>query len=73
MTNSDNKNDLYVYLAEKFVETAIFQKHLVITYNASIKANIENIIAEDEISNRDNEEAGQRIIRYLINCAINGF
>ena len=73
MTNSDNKNDLYVYLAEKFVETPIFQKHLVITYNASIKANIENIIAEDEISNRDNEEAGQRIIRYLINCAINGF
>ena len=73
MTNSDNKNDLYVYLAEKFVETPIFQKHLVITYNASIKANIENIIAEDEISNRDNEEAGQRIIRHLINCAINGF
>ena len=28
-TNSDNKNNLHVYLAEKFVETPIFQKHLV--------------------------------------------
>ena len=33
LINSDSKNDLHVYLAEKFVETPIFQKHLVITYN----------------------------------------
>ena len=73
MINSDNKNDLHVYLAEKFVETSIFQKHLVITYNDSILTNIENIVAEDEISNCDIEEADQRIIRHLINCAKNEF
>ena len=33
LTNSNNKNDLHVYLAENFVETPIFQKHLVITHN----------------------------------------
>ena len=43
LTNSDNRNDLHVYLAEKFVETLIFQKHLVITSNDSILINIENI------------------------------
>ena len=62
MTNSDHKNDLHVYLAEKFVETPIFQKHLVITYNDSILINIENILAEDQISNCDIEEVDQRIM-----------
>ena len=32
LTNNDNKNDLQVYLAGKFVETPIFQKHVVIRY-----------------------------------------
>ena len=64
MTNSDNKNDLHVYLAEKFVETPIFERHLVITYNDSVLTNIENIIDEDEISNCEIEEA---------NCAKNWF
>ena len=64
MTNSDNKNDLHVYLAEKFVETPIFERHLVITHNDSVLTNIENIIDEDEISNRETEEA---------NCAKNWF
>ena len=62
MTNSDNKNDLHVYLAEKFVETPIFQKHLVITYNDSILINTENILAEDQISNCDIEGVDQRIM-----------
>ena len=66
MTNSD-KNNLHGYLAEKFVETPIFQKHLVITYNDSILSNIESIIAEDEILNCDIKEADQRVIRHLIN------
>ena len=56
LTNSDNKNDLHVHLAEKFVETPIFQKHLVITYNDSVLTNIETIMAEDEISNCGIEE-----------------
>ena len=73
LTNSDNKNDLCVYLAKKIVETPKFQKHLVITYNDSILTNIENIIAEDEISNCEIEETDQKIICYLINCAKNGF
>ena len=73
LTNSDNKNDLHVYLAEQFVGTPIFQKHLVVTCNDSILTNNENIIAEDKISNCDIEEADQRIIRHLINCAKNGF
>ena len=73
LTNGDNKNDLHVNLREKIVETPIFQKHLVIRYNDSILANIENIIAEDEISNCEIEEAGQRTRAYLINCAKNGF
>ena len=71
MTNSDNKNDLHVYLAETLAETPIFQKHLVIKYDL-ILANIENIIA-NEISNCETEEANQRIIRHLINCAKNEF
>ena len=53
LTNSDNKNALHVYLAEKFIEKPIFQKNLVITYNDSILTNIEGITAEDEISNCD--------------------
>ena len=73
MTNSDNNNDVHVYLAEKFVETPIFQKYLVKKYNDSILANIENIIAESEISNCDIEKADQRIICYLINCDKNEF
>ena len=72
LTNSD-KNDLHGNLAEKFVETPIFQKHLVITYNDSILSNTASIIAEDEISNCDIEEADQRIIRHLISCAKNKF
>ena len=73
LKNSDNKNDLHVYLAEQFLGTPIFQKHLVVTCNDSILTNNENIIAEDKISNCDIEEADQRIIRHLINCAKNGF
>ena len=73
MSNRDDKNDLHVYLAEKFVETSIFQKHLVITYNDSILISIENIITQDEISNCDIEKADQRIIRHLINHAKNRF
>ena len=69
LRNGDNKNDLHVYLVEKFVETPIFQKQLVIKYNDSVLTNIENITAEDEISNCDTEEADQKIIRHLINCA----
>ena len=68
LTNSDNRNDLHVYLAEKFKETLIFQKHFI-TSNDSILINIENIINEDEISNCDIEETDQRIIHHLINCA----
>ena len=34
---------------------------------------IENIIAEDEISNYDIEEVDQRIIHHLINSAKTGF
>ena len=73
MTNTDNKNDLRVYLAKKIVETPKFQKHLVITYNDSILTNIENIIAEDKISNSEIEETDQKIICCLINCAKNRF
>ena len=73
LTNNDNKNDLQVYLAGKFVETPIFQKHVVIRYSDSILTNIENIIAEDEISNCDIEEAHQKTISHLINCAKHGF
>ena len=59
MKNSDNKNYLNVYLAEIFVETRIFRKSLIITYNDSILTdkNWEHI-AEAEISNF--EEADQR-------------
>ena len=53
MTNSDNKNNLRVYSAEKFVETPVFQKHLVITYSDLILTNIKNIISEAEISNSE--------------------
>ena len=35
--------------------------------------NTENIIAEDEISSCDIEDADQRIIHHLINCAKNRF
>ena len=63
LTNSDNKN----------VETPIFQKHFFIIYNDSTLTKIENLIAEDEFSNCDIEEADQRMIRHLINCAKNGF
>ena len=73
LRNSDNENNLHVYLAEKFIETPIFPKHLVITYNDSILTNTENIIAEDQISNCVIEEADQIIIRHLINCAKNVF
>ena len=38
---------------KKFVETPIFQKHLVITYSDLILTNIKNIISEAEISNRE--------------------
>ena len=73
LTNNDNKNDLHVYLAEKFLESPPPEKNLVVTYNDSILTNIENIINADEILCCNIEEADQRIIRHLINCAVNGF
>ena len=62
-----------VYLAEKFLESPPPEKNLVVTYNGSILTNIENIINADEILCCNIEEADQRIIRHLINCAVNGF
>ena len=49
LTNNDNKNDLYIYLAEKFVETPSNQQQVVVTYNDTILTNIENIVAEKEM------------------------
>ena len=72
MKNSDNKNDLYIYLAEKFIGTPLNQQQLVVTYNNTVLTNIENIVGEDEIFNCNIEEADQRIIRHLINCVRNG-
>ena len=43
------------------------------TYNDSILTSMENIIAEDGISNLDADEVDQRIIHHLINCAKNRF
>ena len=45
LTNSGNKNDLHVCLAETFVETPIFQKYLIVTYNDFILTNTERITA----------------------------
>ena len=73
LTNNDNKVDLQVYLAEKFLKPPPPEKNVVVTYNDSILTNIENIINADEILCCNIEEADQRIIRHLINCAVNGF
>ena len=73
MINSDNKNDLHVCLVEKFVEAPILQKQLVMTRNDLILTNIDGITAENKIPNCDIEEADQRIICHLINCAKNRF
>ena len=43
------------------------------TYNDSILTSMENIIAEDGISNLDADEVDQRIIHHLINYAKNRF
>ena len=51
VTNSDNKNDLYIYLVEKFVETPSNQQQAAVTYNDTILTNIENIVAENQILN----------------------
>ena len=72
LTNNVDKNDLDVYLAEKFLESSPQEKNLVVTYNDSILTNAENIINADEILCCNIEEADQRIIRHLINCAVNG-
>ena len=64
LTNNDNKNDLHVYLAEKFLESPPPEKNLVVTYNDSILTNIENIINADEILCCNIEEADQRIIQH---------
>ena len=73
LANNDNKNDLHVYLAEKLLESPPPEKNLVVTYNGSTLTNIEKIIHADEILCCNIEEADQRIIQHLINCAVNGF
>ena len=40
---------LYIYLAEKFVETPSNQEQVVVSYNDAILTDIENIVAENNI------------------------
>ena len=48
LTNSDNKNDENIYLAEKFIQIPSNKKKLVARYDKFL-TNFENLEANDEI------------------------
>lgn len=48
LTNSDNKNDANIYLAEKFIQIPSNKKKLVARYDKFL-TNFENLEANDEI------------------------
>ena len=69
LTNTQNKNDVYIYLAETFSAISSNKKKVVATYNDSILSNIDNIQNKEDIAYCTKEKADQRIIRHVINCA----
>ena len=73
LTNNQNKNDLHIYLAEKFSAISSNEKKIVATYNDSILSNFDNMQYKEDIAYCTIEEADHRIIRHVINCAKNDF
>ena len=73
LTNSQNTNDLHIYLAEKFNVISSNEKKVVATYNDSILSNFDNIQYKEDIAYCTIEEADQRIIRQVITCTKNDF
>ena len=73
LTNSQNKNDLHICLAEKFNAVPSNEKNIVATYD-SILSNFDNIQYKEGIAYYTTEETDSTcIIRHVINCAENDF
>ena len=73
LRNSQNKNDLHIYLAERFNAVSSNEREVVATYDDSILSNFNNIQYKEDIAYGTIQEADQRIIRHVINCAKNDF
>ena len=74
MANSENKENLNIFLAKKFVE---FQKNssqvLVVTLNDGVCSNKKYIFTEELIAYYNVEEADTRLIRRGINLLKQGY
>ena len=73
LTNSQNENDLHIYLAEKLSAISSNEKKVVATYYGSILSNFDNMQYKEDIAYCTIEEADQRVIHHVINCAKNDF
>ena len=71
LKNSQNKDRLNKFLAEKFMTEHMSTKILVFTHKNSILSNSGTIMTQDDLLNCNSEEADQRLVRHAINCAIN--
>ena len=56
-TNSQNKNDLHMYLAEKFNAISSNEKKVIVAYNDSILSSFSNIQFKEDITYCTIEEA----------------
>ena len=68
--NSENKELLRQYLAEKFVE--IHSPDIVTTYKDTIKTNDFGVTLCNDVTSCYIAEADQRIIRHVLNCTLRG-
>lgn len=66
LRNSQNKNDLHIYLAERFNAISSNERKVVATYDDSILSNFNNMQYKEDIAYYTIQEADQRIIRHVI-------
>ena len=73
LKNSANKDKISNYLANKFLEFHHSDKVLVVTKNDTILTNDENLLNETSLTLCSAEEAGQKVVRHMIQCTSSGY
>ena len=71
LRNSQNKEDLNRYLAEKIISLHSGSQTLLL--HKSILSNDNNLVTAERINNCTAEEADPRLVRHAMHCAEKGF
>ena len=73
LQNSENKEDLNRYLANKFMSLDLGSRAMVVTFGNSILTNDDSLLLEERINYCTSEEADARLVRHTIHCIEKGY